>query len=423
MKRGSRFAVKAIRCVQLASATAASADEGMQIRHFAFALLLTLATLPTASAADALQTFGERVQWRGNLMNSRAQFQQKKNGRVAFIGGSITEMDGYRPMVADLLKKRFPETVFDFVNTGIASTCSTTGAFRLATDVLAGGAPDLLFVEFAVNDDQDAAHPRTACIRGLEGIIRHARRANPKMDIVVTYFVNEQMLKTLQSGGTPLTVEAHEAVAKHYDVSTIHLAAEVAAEITAGSLTWQQYGGVHPAPFGNAICARMIDELLIRVWAGPLAALADHALPTPLDSLNYEAGRFIDPKLAQAKRGWTLAIPDWKDLPGSKRDRFTSIPIFSATEPGAEATLEFDGTAVGAYVVAGPDAGILEASVDGAAMRAVNLFHNYSRGLHYPRTVMFATDLAPGKHTLTIRVSSETKSAGHAARIMQFVAN
>jgi hypothetical protein len=78
---------------------------------------------------------------------------------------------------------------------------------------------------------------------------------------------------------------------------------------------------------------------------------------------------------------------------------------------------------VGAYVVAGPDAGIVEASIDGGPSHQVDLFHSFSTGLHYPRTVMFGTDLAPGKHTLTLRISDETKSSGHAARIMQFVAN
>ena len=397
----------------------------MQTRHLVHALFLFLGTLSAASAADAPQTFGIHVRLRGSLDNSRIHFLRKK-ARVAFMGGSITEMDGFRPMVCESLKKRFPETAFDFVNAGIASTCSTTAAFRLATDVLAGGAPDLLFVEFAVNDDQDAAHTRAECIRGLEGIVRHARRANPNMDIVVTFFVNEGMLKTLQSGGTPLTVEAHEAVASHYAIPTIHLAPEVATQMTAGKLTWEQYGGVHPAPFGNAICARMIDELLDRAWASPLsekAALAPHATPQPLDSLNYEAGRFIDPALAQSKSGWTLGLPDWEKLAGSKRDRFTKIPMLSATEPGAETTLTFEGTAVGAYIVAGPDAGIAEASIDDGPFRSVNLFHHYSAGLHYPRTVMLGTELPPGKHTLTLRISAETKSAAHAMRIMQFVAN
>ena len=381
---------------------------------------------PTLMAAYATPAFGTNVELRGDLNNSRIQFETTKKGRVAFIGGSITEMDGYRPMVCDILKKRFPDTQFTFVNAGIASTCSTTGAFRLATDVLAGGPIDLFFVEFAVNDDQDAHHTRAECIRGIEGLIRHARQANPNVDIVVTYFVNEGMIQTIQDGKTPLPIEAHEEVLRHYLVPTINLAKEVTEEITAQKITWKQYGGVHPAKFGNAICASMIDELFSRAWPRPLAQdakLTSHALPEPLDPLNYSAGRFIDPKLAQVKSGWTLGVPDWKELKGGKRDRFTKIPMLTATEPGAELNLEFEGTAIGAYIVAGPDAGIAEASIDGGAPVPVNLYHAFSSGLHYPRTVMFGSELKPGKHTLNLKISGETKSAGHAMRVIEFTAN
>jgi lysophospholipase L1-like esterase len=392
-------------------------------------LVLAVAFATRAIGLDDPETassFAENVQLRGSLTNSRILFEREKKGTVAFMGGSITEMNGYRPMVCEILKKRFPATDFKFVDAGIGSTCSTTGAFRLTTDVFAQGPVDLFFVEFAVNDDQDAAHTRAECIRGLEGIIRHARQINPNIDIVVTYFVNEGMLKTLQSGQTPLTIEAHETVAKHYAVSTINLAREAAEEITAGKLTWQQYGGTHPAPYGNAIGARMIDELFSRAWAGPLAAdaaIKAHPNPEPIDPLSYSAGRFIDPKEAQIKSGWTLEVPDWKSLQGSKRPRFTQIPMLCATEPGAEATLAFEGTSIGAYVVAGPDAGIVEASIDDGPAMSVDLYHHYSAGLHYPRTAMLGTDLKPGKHTLKLRVSSETKSSGHAARIMQFGVN
>eukprot|EP01046_Picozoa_sp_COSAG06_P100304 COSAG06_NODE_46425_length_347_cov_0.625000_1_plen_58_part_00 len=34
-------------------------------------------------------------------------------------------------------------------------------------------------------------HARRECVRGMEGIVRHARSAQPEMDIVVTHFVNE----------------------------------------------------------------------------------------------------------------------------------------------------------------------------------------------------------------------------------------
>ena len=96
-------------------------------------------------------------------------------------------MNGYRVMVSQDLQKRFPDTEFKFINAGISSTCSTTGAHRLARDVLAAR-PDLLFVEFAVNDDQDAAHADRECRRGMEGILRQAREADPTLDVVVTHF-------------------------------------------------------------------------------------------------------------------------------------------------------------------------------------------------------------------------------------------
>jgi len=392
-----------------------------------FAAAGVAASCALSAAEPSLQAFGDKVCLRGDFQNARITFERSGRGTVAFLGGSITEMNGYRPMVCELLKKRFPKTVFTFIPAGISSTCSTTGAFRFATDVLGVGAVDLLFVEFAVNDDQDAHHSREACIRGMEGIVRHARQANPEMDIVMTFFVNEPILAALQAGKTPLTIEAHQAVAVHYSVPTIHLAKEVAEEISAGTLTWKTFGGVHPAPHGNAICARMIDELFARAWAKPLgsgASAKPHpALPPPLDPLNYSSGRFVDIGTAKIAQGWTLGVPDWKGLPGGKRPRFSSVPMLCATEPGAEVTLAFSGTAVGAYIVAGPDAGIAEASIDKGPFQKVDLYHAYSKNLHYPRTVMLGTALPPGAHTLTLRISPETRSAGHAMRIMQFAAN
>ncbi len=387
-----------------------------------FALVFAALTLLSTSA-----TGNDHVALRGDFQNARIQFTKAKAGTVAFIGGSITEMDGYRPMVCDILKGRFPETEFNFIDAGIASTCSTTGAFRLDTDVLQRGDVDLLFIEFAVNDDQDAHHSAADCIRGMEGIVRHARTHNPNIDIVITFFVNESMLETLQQGKTPLTIQSHTKVAEHYKIPTIGLANEVADRITASELTWQRYGGVHPAPFGNAIAASMIDELMSQAWASPLAsdaAIRPHTIPAmPLDPHSYAGGRFIDPATAKVKQGWTLAVPDWASLPGSKRERFSNLPMLSADQPGDTVSLNFEGTAVGAYVVAGPDAGIIEAQVDGETWQTIDLYHQYSKGLHYPRTVMFAADLEPGKHTVTLRISGDTHSLGHAARIIQFVAN
>lgn len=393
------------------------------------AVKAVLAVMQFCSAAAGAEEPDPNIIRRGELTNSRVQFEKKKTGHVAFIGGSITEMNGYRPMVCEMLKKRFPQTKFTFTDAGISSTCSTTGAFRLADHVLAKGPVDLFFIEFAVNDDQDAHDARRQCIRGMEGIIRHCRRHNPNMDIVITYFVNQGMIGLYHSGKTPLPIAAHEAAAEHYRISTIHLAREVAQRIKARTLTWEKYGGTHPKPFGNRICATMIETLLTHAWAEPLgkdAKKTAHKMPDkPLDENNYENGRLIDPAKAKAGDGWTLGVPNWKALSGNCRSRFVKMTLLGADKPGAKLTLAFEGKAVGAYVLAGPDAGIVETSIDGGPWRKTDLYHRFSRGLHYPRSVIFEADLKGGKHTLTLRLTDQKNknSSGTAMRIVKFVAN
>ena len=385
-----------------------------------------------AAAAPAQPTVtphpNPNIHQRSALGNCRVQFERNKTGHVAFIGGSITEMNGYRPMVCKLLQKRFPGTKFTFTDAGISSTCSTTGAFRLAEHVLAKGPVDLFFIEFAVNDDQDAGHGPRECLRGMEGLLRHTRQHNPSADIIVTYFVNPGMLKMVQSGKTPIPVAAHEKVTAHYGVSVIHLIGELAAQIKAGTMTWKQFGGTHPKPPGNALCTKMIDDLMTASWPGPLpagAAKTPYPMPEkPLDARSYFNGRFIHPDKARLAGGFTLGVPNWKALPGGKRGQFLKLTMLHADKPGAELTLEFAGTAIGTYVLAGPDAGVVETSVDGGPFKQTDLFHRYSGGLHYPRTVMFATDLTPGKHTLKLRTTDKkNRSKGNAIRILEFVAN
>jgi len=363
---------------------------------------------------------------RGEYNNSLTQFLGKKDGRVAFMGGSITQMNGYRPMVSDWLRERFPQTEFEFINAGISSTCSTTGAFRLKEHVLDKGRIDLFFIEFAVNDDQDAGHKRRDCVRGMEGIIRHARTAQPDMDIVVTYFVNPGMLGQLREGKVPVPIAAHEEVLKHYGVSAIFLAREVADRISAGELTWAKFGGTHPKPAGNAIAAEMIGQLLSSDWDKSSAkAKVPHPVPTKLiDSGSYCQGIFLSPQQS-SNDSWSWAVPDWKKIPGNFRNTFAGKRLLCSDVPGKETTVRFNGTALGAYVLAGPDAGTLEVSVDDGPWNTHDLYHRYSRGLHYPRTVMLFNDLERKEHTVRLRLSkkSNPSSKGASARILQFTVN
>lgn len=393
-----------------------------------FQPIISLASIFLAlSTLQAQSTPSAAVQVRGNLNHSRNVFLSSGKGRVAFLGGSITEMNGYRPMVMESLRKRFPKTQFEFNNAGIASTCSHSGAFRLPTDVLAEK-PDLLFVEFAVNDDQDAAHDDQDAVRGMEGVIRSARSKLPNVDIIITHFVNPSMLQTVQQGQTPTSIRAHETVAKHYGVSTCNVAIELANQIAAGKTTWQIYGGVHPKPAGNRIAANLIEQVF---QATDFAAdnhsdpPGDRNLPAAIDESSFFQGRFLPTEAISLGEGWSFAQPNWKQIPGSFRDRFDGRPLTTCETPGSELEITFSGKAIGLFVLAGPDAGTVEYSIDNGQWKSADLYHRYSKGLHYPRTLVLESDLDSGPHHVKLRVAEKhhPESKGNAIRVLEFVAS
>ncbi|HMQ23093.1 MAG TPA: prolyl oligopeptidase family serine peptidase, partial [Planctomycetota bacterium] len=161
--------------------------------------------------ATALPKDADYVVARGRLDNSRITFETTGKGRVAFVGGSITQNPGWRDRTKDYLRARFPRTSFDFIDAGLASTGSTPGAFRLARDALGHGKVDLLFEEAAVNDLHNMRSD-TEMTRAMEGILRHARTANPAMDILVLHFVDPKHMRDYRAGETPNVIAVHEAV-------------------------------------------------------------------------------------------------------------------------------------------------------------------------------------------------------------------
>lgn len=112
----------------------------------------------------------------------------------------------------------------------------------------------------------------------------------------------------------------------------------------------------------------------------------------------------------------------WRPVQGKTRQQFVDIPIFAAEKVGAELSFAFAGTAVGILVVAGPDAGTIEYSVDqtGEKVRFVHRVERlftYSVGLHVRSRF--------GRHLLQLRVveAKHEQSQGYAVRIVRFMVN
>ena len=93
--------------------------------------------------------------------------------------------------------------------------------------------------------------------------------------------------------------------------------------------------------------------------------------------------------------------------------------------PGSELTLSFNGTAAGIAVVSGPDAGVIDYSVDGRPFRQLDLYTQWSEWLYLPWYLLLGSGLTDGPHILHIRISeaSNPHSKGHACRIVHFLVN
>lgn len=364
---------------------------------------------------------------RGSLQNSFLLFEKERKGRVAFLGGSITEMNGWKDRIEKELKQRFPYTVFEFVEAGIGSTGTTPGAFRLENDVLSQGKIDLLFVEAAVNDDTNGFSAREQ-VRGMEGEVRHALQSNPNMDIVMLHFIYDPFIPLFAKGQMPDVILNHERVANHYLIPSINLAQEIAERMQDGQLTWEQFGGTHPLPFGHTFYAATINRLFDTMWKNiPLtASVQAHAIPElPLDAFSYTNGRFIPINQAKINKGWKV-IPSWNPSDNAeKRGGFVNVPMLEGSNPGDQLTLAFNGKAIGVFCVPGPTAGILEYSVDNAPFKKLDTFTEWSQHLYIPWLYMLETELSDTNHTLRLRISSKKneKSIGTQCQIRNFVVN
>lgn len=360
------------------------------------------------------------------VSNFIARMEKERKAHVAFLGGSITQKDtGHVKMVSDWLKENWPGVDFTFTNAGLSSTCSLSGAFRVDRDVLSKGRVDLLIVEFAVNDDQDAGHDRKAAIRGLEGIVRQYFRANPEGDIISVQFVNPSILEKIQAGESAVSVAAHKEVARHYGLAIADVGQGLANEIAAGRMTWKEdYQGTHPNDKGYAFASGLITRIIEDSVSAETPQLVE--LPEPLDPGSWFGASVVDPQSFAWLGGWKWAPVGRELLPvGQIRSDYEKYNALRSDEAGNYLYGAFSGSMIGAFVLAGPDAGIVEVSIDGGDWKPVDLYHRHSGGLNYPRSVIFADDLPNQFHSFALRVSGEKNPAskGNTATFLQFQVN
>jgi lysophospholipase L1-like esterase len=366
------------------------------MKHLLLALLLLSARGvpaqdPGLNARDGLPHFFDKL-------------RQGRSVTIAFLGGSITEARGFTVHIVDWLQAAYPRTSIRGVNAGVGGTGSTLGAFRVKEDILPSH-PDLVFVEFAVND---FGVDSLTVSQAMEGIVRRIRRTDPETDVCFLYSINQIMIDTYKSGQQPPAVRYMERVAAYYRLPSVNFAYDVlgllqnggmvfrgtAADTTSGPTVFS-LDGTHPTPKGHQVYTNTLKRALT-AWAA--LPSKGNELPVPLDKDNLEAASIESPAAATLTGTWK----PFKENP-YLHSFFGVFPQGVYTTTAADQlVLHFRGPYFGAEDLLGPSTcARLLVTIDGKE-REVARFDQYCTW--YRRNFFFIGGLGEGEHTLSLKV-------------------
>ena len=365
------------------------------MRAFLCALLLSVG-LVQAAEPDFPLASAQECRPRTGLPNFLAKAQGVFGSgalpeiKVGYLGGSITAQPGWRVKSLAHFKQAYPNAKFTEINAAIGGTGSDLGVFRVQQDVLSKQ-PDLLFVEFAVNDGGAAPEQ---IIRCMEGIVRQTWRANPNCDICFVYTLVEGMAPGLADGKFPRSASAMEKVADHYGIPTIHFGLEVARLSKAGKVLWKaplpktpeakaalgdQFvfapDSVHPhVETGHRMYLEAIVRSLPSIGQASGKPLK-HELPAPLAADNFEQAKLVSIAAAKLPAGVSPLDPTKDAFAKSYVNRLPAM--VRLTQPGQAIEFKFKGTHCAVYDVVGPAGGKVAVTLDGGAPKIMTRFDAY----------------------------------------------
>ena len=313
---------------------------------------------------------------RNGLPNFFQKLERGESVNIAYLGGSITQQDGWRPKTLQWFREQFPQAKISEIHAAIGGTGSDLGVFRLKQDVL-DHSPDLLFVEFAVNDggvEPDRIH------QTMEGIVRKTIRNDPTTDICFVYTLVGAWTQTLRDGKFPRAASAMEAIADHYGIPSIHMGLRVAILEGEGKLIFKSAkpkteeekkalegkilfspDNVHPyTDTGHELylqaVARGMNQIRKIGKPGP------HTLPNPFTEKNWENANMLPLSKAELSSGWRKLDPETNAI--AKRFQNRMPAMYYTNQPGESIRFQFKGTCVRIYDILGPDCGQVNVKID-----------------------------------------------------------
>lgn len=340
------------------------------------------------------------------LANVIKKLQAGGDVTVAYLGGSITQGTSagndlcYARLTTNWLKEKFPSAKINYVNAGIGATGSYIGVHRADEQVLSEN-PDLIFIDFSVNDTEERTALNTETYASLlRKLWNHS--SNPA---VVTVAMT-------QENGTSF-IKYHGDVVKKFDIPMISYKDAILDIIDKGYIKWTDISddNIHPNVPGHALLTDLITNYLQSVIDnvdGISGAESDFAAVTDigntyvnarlLTSDNTEPAALGAFEIRQANFGGFMNPWYVKRSDG----QFTE-------EDGVE--FEFEGTNIGLlYGKLTSGSCLADIFIDGELVKTINPAFPGGWG-NYVEFEEIKTGLPEGKHTVKVLPKSQDGAA------------
>ncbi len=338
----------------------------------------------------------------GDALKNYAPWADKDELNIVYLGGSITQgaqaTAGYKSWVgrtSAMFEAAFPDKTVHNINAGIGGTGSDYGLFRLYDDVISKN-PDLVFVEFAVNDQTADPAESQKC---MEGIVRNLLSLDEPPLIIFVYTTTNQFVAF---------DTVHQQVADYYDIPSINLQSYMKEMVDNKEIQTADFlrDGTHPNDYGYYLYAKYIIDKL-NDPDNYLRPATWKEEPMRTDYYPY-TGKKITAANATRKTG------NWA--------QDTVIPTsgnLATAEAGATLEFEFEGNFVGLMHRIGNSYGNLEIYIDDVKQDVTRAgitnpyLDCYYGSVTSSQSVMWfkTMGLSDGPHTLKLVATGEKNDA------------
>lgn len=239
------------------------------LRFLIMALTGTMLTSPFASSEETV--FTDKMLERslvsvGNTERIHKAISKAQAGEsvsIVYLGGSITEgaladpreTKCYARVSAGIFADKFMKDAsgLRYYNAGISGTPSLLGVTRLEQDVLSKN-PDIVFVEFAVNDSNDDTSKMV-----YESLIRKLLKSENQPAVVLIFTLMDSFYSC-----QPHMLQ----IGRHYDLGMISVYNAVQPQIQLGLMKWSDYSSdyAHPTTEAHAFIAEMIGNYFVKAF-------------------------------------------------------------------------------------------------------------------------------------------------------------